>query len=215
MERHELLSQRLRLEPTGAHHAAKVFGEISDERLWKFFPSLRPHTLEDLRALYRRWERGNPYANRDELWENWVCFLRESETPVGGMQATLLPGNIAHLAYVIYSKHQRQGYAREAGQAVLDHLRGVHGVKRVLADMNVENEASIKVVEALGFTRIEERSKVQPGHGSAANEYVYELTWNGTGEMDSSKKRRLPPQTPALPNISPHPSPPGTPDPRP
>lgn len=170
MERHGLASERLRLEPTSAHHAVKVFDSISDERLWTFFPSLRPSTVEELRALYRRWQRGNPYANRDEVWENWICFLAGTETPVGGMQATLLPGNLANIAYLTYSDHQRKGYAREAAQTVIDHLREVHGIERVLADMSVHNEASIKVVESLGFVR----------KATAGDEYVYELTWPAT-----------------------------------
>lgn len=168
-------TERLRLEPTRAYHAPLVYDQITDERLWTFFPALRPKSIEELRALYRRWERGNPYANRDEEWENWICFLRDTETPVGGMQATILPGSLAYIAYVMYAANQRQGFAREGARAVIEHLREAHGITRILAEMNTQNEASIKVVQSLGFERVEEHVEVERGHGVEADEYVYEL----------------------------------------
>ncbi len=175
MERHPLQTERLRLEPTRAHHASLVYDQVTDERLWTFFPALRPKSIEELRALYRRWERGNPYANRDEEWENWICFLRDSETPVGGMQATILPGGVAYVAYVMYTAHQRQGFAREGLRTVVDHLRDVHAITRIVAEMNTRNEASRKLVESLGFERVEEPLQVERGLGIEADEYVYEL----------------------------------------
>ena len=148
---------------------------MSDARLWTFFPELRPKSPEELRALYRRWERGAPDADRDEEWENWICFLRDHETPVGGAQATIFPEGVAYIAYVIYAAHQRRGYAAEAARALIEHLRDVHGVTRILAEMNTKNEASIKVVESLGFERVDEHVDVERGRGIEAREYVYEL----------------------------------------
>lgn len=148
---------------------------MTDPRLWTFFPAMRPKSIEELRALYRRWERGNPYANRDEEWENWICFLRGTETPVGGMQATILPGGVAYVAYAIYVAHQRKGFAREAAGAMIDHLRETHQITRFIAEMNTKNEGSIKLVQSLGFKRVEEHHDVERGHGIEADEYVYEL----------------------------------------
>lgn len=173
--RHALDSVRLRLEPTREAHAALVFRHMSDPRLWKFFPELRPRSLDELCALFRRWERGNPDPERDEVWENWVCFMRGTQTPVGGMQATILPGQVATIAYMFYADRQGQGYAREAAAAVIEHLRSGHGVRRVIAEMNTRNARSIRLAESLGFARAEERIDVARGHGVAADEYVYEL----------------------------------------
>ena len=148
---------------------------MSYERLWTFFPELRPKSLEDLRDLYRRWERGKPNAHGEEVWENWICFLRDTQTPVGGMQASIFPEGVAYIAYAIYIRHQRQGYAREAAQALIEHLRSEHGTVRILAEMNTKNEASRRLVESLGFQCVEEHTDVERGHGIEANEYVYEL----------------------------------------
>lgn len=179
MERHALQSARLRLEPTTENHAPVVYRHLTDPRLWTFFPELRPSSLDQLHALYKRWERGNPDPASDETWENWVCFLGETQTPVGGMQATIRPGGVALIAYMFYAAHHGNGYAREAARAVIEHLQTEHAVTRIVAEMNTRNVRSIRLAEALGFARVEERIDVERGHGIAADEYVYELELDG------------------------------------
>ena len=165
MERHPLHTERLRLEPTTEGHAALVYRQVTDPRLWTFFPDLRPKSLDDLHLLYRKWERGNPYADGDEIWENWVCFLSGTQIPVGSAQATILGDGGALIAYMFYVEHHGKGYAREAAAAVIAHLHEAHGVARVIAEMDTRNERSRKLVEALGFVRVEKRP----------DEYVYRL----------------------------------------
>ncbi|GAC1389358.1 MAG: GNAT family N-acetyltransferase [Vulcanimicrobiaceae bacterium] len=172
-DRHSLQSARLRLEPTTAKHAAQVCDELIDPRLWRFFPELRPASLAQVQALYQRWERGNPDPDTLEQWENWVCFLKGTGTPVGSAQATITGDGSALIAYMFYVQWQGCGYAREAAAAVINHLCEVHQVKRVLADMNTRNAASIRVVESLGFLRIDERPATLSGPDQS--DYVYEL----------------------------------------
>lgn len=152
MARHRLTTRRLRLEPVRRAHADRVFSHMNDQRLWTYFPHLRPQTVEDLRALYRRWERGNPSPGRDETWENWLCFLRNGGEAIGSMQATILADRTALIAYAIYVPYQRRGYGSEAAAAVLAHVRGEHNVERAIAEMDPRNEASIGLAKSLGFT---------------------------------------------------------------
>ncbi len=74
---------------------------------------------------------------------------------------------------MIYVPCQRRGYAHEAAAAVIGHLREMHGVQRILADVSTRNIASIRVLESLGFSRTSERDA---GHGrEAGREFVYAL----------------------------------------
>ena len=173
--RHALQTPRLVLEPTTPEHAREAWPYLDDERMWEFFPDLRPKTLDDLRALYRRWERGSPFPNRNETWENWLCRSRETGLLLGATQATIVANDTAHIAYGIYVVHRRNGYAREAARATVEHLQHVHGVRRVLAEMDVRNVASVAVAESLGFRRVETRLGVRRGYGPATGEFVYEL----------------------------------------
>ncbi len=132
--------------------------------MWEYFPQLRPATLDDLRRLYQRWERG--CEDPGEIWLNWLCRERASKLPVGAMQATVkIERQLAYIAYAYYPAHRRKGYAREGCIAVIDYLREYYGVARILADMDARNEPSYRLAESLGFVRIETR----------AEEFVYEL----------------------------------------
>jgi ribosomal-protein-alanine N-acetyltransferase len=163
-----LKTERLDLEPVTAEHADEAWQQLNDERMWAYFPQLRPASLDALRALYGKWQRGSP--DEAEVWFNWLCRDRTSAKLVGGAQATYLPNEDASfVAYGIYPRFQRKGYAREAVRAVIAYQREAYGVRRILAEMHVRNAPSYRLVESLGFVRTQTRVDEA--------EYLYELTF--------------------------------------
>jgi RimJ/RimL family protein N-acetyltransferase len=161
-----LQTPRLDLEPVQPDHAREVWAQLDDDRMWRYFPALRPATIEELRALYEKWARGSPHA--DQVWLNWLCRNRASGALVGSVQATVFPREgSSYIAYAIYPAHQRKGYAREAAQAVIAYVKGAYGVHRFFAEMDMRNEPSYRLAESLGFVRVETRVD--------AVEYLYEL----------------------------------------
>ena len=56
------------------------------------------------------------------------------------------------LGVALAAEHRKQGYAAEAAQATLAHARQALGLKRVLALVSPGNEASVRLLERLGFT---------------------------------------------------------------
>jgi RimJ/RimL family protein N-acetyltransferase len=170
-----LQTPRLDLEPVRPDHAQEVWTQLDDERMWRYFPALRPATVDDLRALYEKWTRGSHTLN--EMWHNWLCRDRASKSLIGGMQTTVFPREaVCYIAYAIYPAHQRQGYAREAAQAVIAYVKESYGVERVFAEMDTRNEPSYRLAESLGFVRVETHLAMERGHGIDADEYLYELT---------------------------------------
>jgi len=159
-----LRTEHLDLEPVRVAHAQEVWTQLDDERMWRYFAQLRPKTIGDLRALYAKWERGCPDAG--EVWWNWLCRERISGEPAAAMQATImLDERLAYVAYAVYVRHQRKGFAREAVQAIVERVRETFGITRFLAVMDTRNEPSYRLAESLGFTRTEMRD----------GEYTYEL----------------------------------------
>ena len=55
------------------------------------------------------------------------------------------------LGYRIHPEHHRQGYAREAVAAIIDHLIAKHAIHRFVGMVASPNVASIGVLRALGF----------------------------------------------------------------
>jgi RimJ/RimL family protein N-acetyltransferase len=59
----------------------------------------------------------------------------------------------AYLGYTLARSAWGQGYASEAARKLLDYLFRVLNLHRVIADCDVDNAASIRLLERLGFRR--------------------------------------------------------------
>ncbi len=59
----------------------------------------------------------------------------------------------AHLGCTIMQKHWRKGYAVEAARRLMAYLLDELHLRRLIADTDVENTASWKTLEKLGFRR--------------------------------------------------------------
>jgi [ribosomal protein S5]-alanine N-acetyltransferase len=173
-KRHSLSTKRLDLQPAEPRHAELTWPYLADDRMWEFFPSLRPPTLEALRQRYERWSRDMPYLGAPERWENWICVRRQDGTVTGEAQATYA-GSTVYVAYGIFVPFQRRGFAAEAIREVLRHARDIHGARLAKAEMAAANRASVALAEALGFARVTTRRDSDPGHGYRGDEFVYQL----------------------------------------
>jgi RimJ/RimL family protein N-acetyltransferase len=55
------------------------------------------------------------------------------------------------LGFAFLAEHRRKGYAFEAASATLDQAKEIFKLTRILAITNPDNDASIKLLERLGF----------------------------------------------------------------
>jgi ribosomal-protein-alanine N-acetyltransferase len=85
----------------------------------------------------------------------WSILRREDEAWLG--TATLSGVDLEHrraeLGVLLDPSHWGRGYAKEALGAVLDYGFGSLALHRVEADVDPRNEASLRVLERLGFVR--------------------------------------------------------------
>lgn len=169
-----LFTERLILEPVRAAHADETWPRQDDDRMWTYFPELRPRSLEHLRTIYERREHGSP--DDSQVWLNYACRERQSHEIAGEVQSTIfVQAGVAYVAYAIFPEFQRKGYAREAVTALIECVRETYGIAQFFAEMDTRNEASYRLAESLGFVRIETHESVDHGCGLTAVEYLYEL----------------------------------------
>ena len=57
----------------------------------------------------------------------------------------------ANIGYVLNPSFTGNGYVNESVSAFIDHIFSEHSIQRIIADIDVRNSASVKVVERLGF----------------------------------------------------------------
>jgi RimJ/RimL family protein N-acetyltransferase len=145
------VTERLELEPLRVEHADDLAPLLDDAELCRYTGG-RPPTLEQLRRRFRRQVAGRS-ADGSQCWCNWVLRHRRTSAAVGFVQASMgaqATPPAAVVAWVVVRAHQRQGYAREAGAAMVGWLREC-GVGPVTAYIHRDHRASMAVAAGLGL----------------------------------------------------------------
>lgn len=144
-------SERLRLDPLTVGDADVMVGVLSDAALHRFTGG-SPPDLEQLRRRYLAQVAGtSPDGN--QRWLNWIVRLRPDGAAIGYVQATVSrEGESAELAWVIGTRWQGAGYAREAVTSLVEALRA-GGVTRLVAHVHPEHAASQHVAAEAGLSR--------------------------------------------------------------
>jgi len=168
-------SQRLRAEPVELRHAAAMSQVLADPRIHELLPS-DPPTVAYLERQYA-FLAGGKSSDGTEHWLTWILVPNEGPAdPVGYVQATIKEPESVIIAYVMSPAHWRKGLAREATAAMLDTVFARYDVACAIAEMDTRNEASIRLVESLGFRRTDTVYDAASFKGSTSHEHVYRIT---------------------------------------
>jgi RimJ/RimL family protein N-acetyltransferase len=136
------------LEPQVAAHAREMFAVLIDPAIYEF-ENEPPASEDSLAARYAKLEsRRSPDGS--QAWLNWVVRL-PSGTLAGYVQATVLAGGTARVAYELGSAHWRRGIGSKAVAAVLAELRDHHAVTLAAAVLKARNHRSLGLLRKLGF----------------------------------------------------------------
>jgi RimJ/RimL family protein N-acetyltransferase len=169
-----LISERLRIEPLRAEHAGLVLPSLQDPTIYTYLPQ-DPPTAEALQKRYDFLAKGRS-PDGQELWLNWIAFLRDSMIPIGTFQATLPKQARGLFAYIVFSPYWRQGYARELAYCVIDHLFEAHDIPSLIAEIDTRNIGSIRLVESLGLARIALTKRADFFKGASSDEFTYAIS---------------------------------------
>lgn len=171
-----LHTERLRLEPLAERHADELFAPLADPRLYAHVPQEPPASPDVLRlrcALLAR--RCSPDGR--ELWLNWVMRDRADGVCRGRLQATVRRADaLAWIAYEVFPPYWRQGLAREGCTAMVRWLIEALGVRRLAAEVDSHNTASLRLLERIGFQRAGFRPAADHFKGRTSDEWTLRLT---------------------------------------
>jgi RimJ/RimL family protein N-acetyltransferase len=167
-----LKTERLTLEPLTPDHAEAMFEGFADPRLYTWIDVSPPQNVADLKERFQR--IAQPYAPTGELWLNWPMRTNEDGSFAGLVEATMRPDRVAFLAYYVFTRFARQGFAKEACTAVIAHLFRAYDAVEIRAEMDFRNVPSRCLVEALGFKR-RSHTRQTTLRGRPALDYRYRL----------------------------------------
>ena len=139
-----LKTSRLVLRQLVVEDAAELFKTLSDDEVMRYWSS-GPHQNFEETKSYISWNADADADHKcwaitagDELAMGWVILLPHRKDSF-------------ELGYILGRAHWRQGYVAEASGAVLDYAFSQLAARRVMADTDPDNKASIGLLEKLGF----------------------------------------------------------------
>lgn len=143
-----LVVDSLRLEPLVAAHAPEMFAVLSDPAIYEF-ENEPPPSLEALTLRYALLE-GRSSPDGTQQWLNWVVRLPGGEA-AGYVQATVLEGGHAYVAYELASRFWRRGVGASSVGAVLRELAQRYAAREAWAVLKASNYRSRGLLAKLGF----------------------------------------------------------------
>ena len=173
-------TDRLLLRPGWAEDAPALAQAIGDELIVRNLAVVPwPYSLRDAEAFLA--------APRDPLLPSLLIFERTGSAPslVGSCGLGRRASGAVELGYWIARPHWGQGFATEAGRALLDIAKAL-GLKRLEASHFLDNPASGRVLEKLGFRStglIAPRLSCARGTEIPARYFRLELAWEERKEL--------------------------------
>jgi [ribosomal protein S5]-alanine N-acetyltransferase len=142
---------RVHLRPARAEDAKRTFAWYNDPEVVAPFDRFSVDTLEE----FERSIRDAP-SDPTSLAPRYVVALREGDVPIGFV-GHYVPHPVLETVdiwYVIGDRQaRRKGYATEAVEILVTHIFDTTPLPRVGATVDVENQASVALLEKLGFQR--------------------------------------------------------------
>lgn len=129
-------------------HAAQVFPHLHEASYYRFIPGAPPASVEALAERYAKLSAGCPDGT--QTWLNWLMFAEQEV--VGTLQATLDPSGLAVIGYTVFPLFWQRGLASTGVAWLVRELFTQHAVARIEAFVDARNEASIRLLQRLGFT---------------------------------------------------------------
>jgi len=169
-------TDRLLLRPGWAEDAPALHAAIADEAIVRNLASAPwPYCLSDAEAFLA--------AQRPDALPSFLLYRRTRGAPqlVGSAGLGLRPDGEVELGSWIGRAYWGLGYATEAGEAVLEIARHALRLRKVSAGHFVDNPASGRVLEKLGFKatgRSEQRYSA--GRDASASSRLFELEFGLT-----------------------------------
>jgi RimJ/RimL family protein N-acetyltransferase/8-oxo-dGTP pyrophosphatase MutT (NUDIX family) len=135
------------------HIAAHVEGEDDEARLWFGHPGRS--TPEGMLEVVERWQREREAGTR-------LTFAIHHGGEIVGNAEVRPRGETASLSWMLYAGHRGQGFATRAVRLVTDYAIEHLGARRVQAEVDPRNAASLRVATRAGLRR-EGVQRLEPG----------------------------------------------------
>jgi RimJ/RimL family protein N-acetyltransferase len=162
-----LIGGRLALTPMTGNDVPDIGVIAADEAIFRYIPDI------PLPFDAGRWVR-SVVANDAHCLKH-VIRLRPAGDPIGFLQVGQRRNGDLQIGYFLARSQWGQGFAREACLIALGFLRAQHERGPVHAAVHRDNHASIRMLEALEFLRVDVPPSFTNGMASDMVDYVLRM----------------------------------------
>lgn len=149
-------------------------------RQWRAEVSVRRHqpladvSIEQLRADLTHQRPENLYRGRGEKFQ-WIVLIGEEPAGWITLVVTNWQHGLAEIGYALSDEYQGQGWMIQAIEVLLAQIFFDTSIERLEARCTVDNTASWKVLENLGFRREGLLRSYFVLHGQRVDNFLYAL----------------------------------------
>ncbi len=144
-----LQTGRLWLRPIAVADADALFEARGDAEVMRYWDWPAQASAEAVRAVFAA--HIPALCDGTTLW--WAVALAPEGPAIGECDLSEIDRHHrrAEIGFLFARRHWGRGYAREAMAAVIDHGFGPLGLERLWARCHAGNDASVRLLERLGF----------------------------------------------------------------
>jgi RimJ/RimL family protein N-acetyltransferase len=144
-----LETDRLLLREFVMDDVKEFFRMVSDSDVTRFTGD----DCQTLEEASKRLEDGPFQDYRKHGYGRWAAVYKPTGTVIGfaGLKYMDDVGEV-DLGFRFFKEHWGKGLATEASRAIVAYGFGTHQLKRIIGMADIENKASIRVLEKVGFT---------------------------------------------------------------
>ncbi len=144
-----LKTERLTLSHLRLDDADFILQLLNEPDFHKYIGDKGVRTIEDANGYLRE----GPLASyKQRGYGLYLVRLKNAETPIGICGLKKRDSlDVPDLGYAFLKNHWSNGYATEAARCVLDYAYDKLKINKLAALTTTDNEASVRVLEKLGF----------------------------------------------------------------
>jgi RimJ/RimL family protein N-acetyltransferase len=143
-------SERLSLRQFSSEDAEFILTLLNQPSFLRYIGDKKVHNREDA----QQYILNGPIASYNQNgFGLYLVELRQSHTPIGMcglIKREELPD--VDIGFAFLPDFWKQGFASEAAAAVMNYAQQTLHLKRIVAITNPDNDASIKLLQRMGFT---------------------------------------------------------------
>jgi RimJ/RimL family protein N-acetyltransferase len=170
----QFTTKRLLIRPISITDKNDLFKYRSDPETFKYL-SFIPKSVNDIEEFIAK---STKKINVSGTWFQFVILLKESKILIGDIGVHFLddqPHSQVEIGYTLNPDYRNNGYAREALIEIIDYLFTALEKHRITASIDPANQASINLIEKLGFRKEAHFKQSLFFHGEWLDDMIYAI----------------------------------------